>query len=513
MIRARCRADGDGRGDTRTRCLTPDRPAPETAHMPDRATERPFAGRRYHFSGVGGSGMAPLAALTVALGATVSGSDRNRDRGVALHVFDDLQRAGVTLVPQDGSGITEGVTAFVHSTAVETSNPDFIRAAALEVPRIRRGSFLAQIAASRRAIAIAGTSGKSTVTAMVAHILVAAGFDPGFLGGGAAARLEGATPPGSLRIGGSEWFVVETDESDGSVAEFTPAVAVLTNLSRDHKEIEETASNFESLLAGTRERIVVNVGDPVLERVRIPSGLQIVRAALPGPTWSEPDLRAESIRLETDSVAFAVRDAAVRVPFPGLLTVENALLALAAAVVAGVPIGTAAAALSSFGGVRRRLERIGGAHGIDVYDDFAHNPVKIRAALRALRPHGALRVYYQPHGYGPTRFFAPQLIDAFREELRGGDLLLLAPIYDAGGTADRSIRSEDLVASMRERGIPAAIGATREQATRDLVDRAAAGDRILVMGARDDTLPVFARSLFAALLTREESPAAEREKR
>jgi UDP-N-acetylmuramate--alanine ligase len=491
--------------------MTDRSPGPPSQTDDAAAFERPLAGHRYHFSGVGGSGMAPMAAFAVALGATVTGSDRNYDRGVALHVFEDLKRAGVALLPQDGSGVTEALTALVHSTAVERSNPDFARAEALGVSRIRRGSFLAQLAAARRTIAIAGTSGKSTVTAMTAHIFVAAGYDPSFLGGGAAVQLAGALAPGSLRVGGGEWFVVETDESDGSVVEFGPAVAVLTNLSRDHKEIDETARNFAILLSQTRERVVLNVSDPVLARVAVPAGVAVLRVAMPGETWSQPDLRAERIRHDASGVEFFLGASRVRVPFPGVLTVENALLAIGAGVAAGIPLEAAAPALATFGGVRRRLERIGAHLGIDVFDDFAHNPVKIRAALRALRPSGALRVYYQPHGYGPTRFFAAELTEAFREELRPGDRLFLAPIYDAGGTADRSIRSEDLVRSMRQAGVPAEMAPTREGASRAQVGGLRAGARLLVMGARDDTLPAFARSLYAALVTRDESTAAQRE--
>jgi len=474
--------------------------------------ERPLAGHRYHFSGVGGSGMAPMAMLAVALGADVTGSDRNYDRGVAMHLFEDLRRSGVHLLPQDGSGVTEALSALVHSTAVETTNPDFVRAVALGIARIRRGSFLAKLASSRRTIAIAGTSGKSTVTAMTAHILVAAGYDPSFLGGGAAVRLSGAMPPGALRVGESDWFVVETDESDGSVAEFAPAIATLTNLSRDHKEIDVTAGYFEALLGGTRERAVVNVSDPELQRVRVPAGVDVLRVAMPGTTWAEPALRAGSIELTPEAVRFEIAGVTVRIPFPGRLTVENALAASGAAVAANIPLETAAGALASFGGVRRRLERIGVHAGVDVFDDFAHNPVKIRAALSALRPRGALRVYYQPHGYGPTRFFAADLTEAFREELLPGDRLYVAPIYDAGGTADRSIRSEDLVTAMCDRGVPARIAPTREEASRSMTEGLRSGDRLLVMGARDDTLPAFARTLYAALVTRDESAAAQRER-
>ena len=465
---------------------------------------QPLRGRRYHFSGVGGSGMTPLAILAASLGASVSGSDRNLDRGLALPSFDALRAAGVTLVPQDGSGVIPELDALVHSTAVETGNPDFQRAVQLGVDRIRRGSFFAKVASSRRTVAIAGTSGKSSVTAMIAHILVETGLDPWFLGGGPAVSLAGALPPGSLRVGAGSLFVIETDESDGSVAEFEPAIAVLTNLSRDHKEIDETRALFESLLAHTREQAVINCGDPVLEGVRVPANLPRATVAVEGgPCWATPDFVARSVSLGSDGVRFELRGAPVSIPFPGILTVENGTIAIAAAIAAGVTLEDAARALESFAGVKRRLERIGIARGIDVYDDFGHNPVKIRAALEALRPKGAYWVYYQPHGYGPTRFFRDELVSMLQATLRPGDHFLLAPIYDAGGTANRTIRSEDLVEQLRGVGVDAELASSREDAARRVASGARSGDRAVVMGARDDTLPTFARALLQAI----QSPA------
>ncbi len=471
----------------------------------------PETGRRYHFSGVGGSGMAPMAQLVAALGARVTGSDRNLDRDIPLPWFEHLRAAGVRLVPQDGSGVTPDLDAVVHSAAVEPQNPDFRRAEELGVERIRRGSFLARFADGRRSLAVAGTSGTSTVTAMTAHILVHCGVDPSYLGGGAAVDLPGAVPPGSLRVGGSDWFVVETDESDGSVAEFHPAFATLANLSRDHKEMDVVAGFFGVLLAQCAEGAVLHAGDAGLARVPRPASLTTLYAAVEGsPTWAQPGLVARAVRAETGAVRFEVAGHAVRVPFPGRATVENALLAIATAVVAGVPIVEAASALESFAGVRRRFERIGAAGGVEVFDDFAHNPVKIRAALEALRPAGALWICYQPHGYGPTRFFRDELIEAFRAALRPGDRLLLAPIYDAGGTADRSIASEDIAAPLRAAGAAAEVVPSRETAARAVVAGARPGDRVVVMGARDDTLPLFARSLLAALAARTSLETAER---
>ena len=462
--------------------------------------DRSERGRRYHFSGVGGSGMAPMAQLLASFGADVTGSDRNLDRGVALPWFDHLRAAGVRLVPQDGSAVHPGLDVVVHSSAVEPANPDFRRADELGIERVRRGTFLARWASRRRTVAIAGTSGKSTITAMTAHILVSAGFDPTCLGGGAAVALPGALPPGSLRVGGGEWFVVETDESDGSVTEFAPAFASLANLSRDHKEMDVVAEYFTTLLGRAHEGAVLHAGDPGLALVSRPAGLPCHLAALEGcPTWAEPDLVARDLRLDPRSVRFTLEGSPVLVPFPGRATAENALMAIATALAVGIPLPEAARALADFAGVRRRLERIGQARGIEVFDDFAHNPVKIRAAVEALRPEGSLLLFYQPHGYGPTRFFRDDLIEAFRAVLRPGDRLLLAPIYDAGGTADRSIRSEDIAGPLARAGVDAVVVPTREAAAAAVVGSARQGTRVVVMGARDDTLPLFARSLLERL--------------
>jgi UDP-N-acetylmuramate--alanine ligase len=452
-----------------------------------------------------------MAQLVASLGAEVTGSDRNYDRGIVLPWFEHLRSAGVRLLPQDGSGIHPGLTALIHSSAVEPGNPDIRRAEESGIPRIPRGPFLARLAKPRRTVAAAGTSGKSTITAMTAHILVTAGLDPTFLGGGAAVALEGALPPGSLRIGRSAWFVVETDESDGSVTEFEPAIATIANLSRDHKEPEVVAGYFGTLLSKTREGAVMNAGDPGLVAVPRPSDLHVLSTAVSGEsTWIRPDLVARDLRFSPDSVEFDLSGTPVHVPFPGRATVENALLALAAALLAGVSVPDAAAALATFAGVRRRFERIGSAGGVEVFDDFAHNPVKIRGAIEALRPRGALWIYYQPHGYGPTRFFRDELIEAFRTALRPGDHLLLAPIYDAGGTANRSIRSEDLAEPLARAGVQAAVFASRAAAANAIARDTRPGDRVVVMGARDDTLPLYARSLLDALTSRTPAATAER---
>jgi len=265
---------------------------------------------------------------------------------------------------------------------------------------------------------------------------------------------------------------------------------------------------FGRLLEQTRERAVINVGDPALAHVPRPGHLSFLTVAVEGDAiWIAADLTAATIRLSPAGVRFEIGGATARVPFPGILTVQNAALAIAAAYAAGVPVDAAARSLERFGGVRRRLERVGTADGIEVFDDFAHNPVKIRMAAEALRPSGSLWIYYQPHGYGPTRFFRDELIETFRAVLRPQDHLLLAPIYDAGGTAERTIRSDDIVEPLAHAGLAASVFPSRDEALRELIENVHRGDRIVVMGARDDTLPSYAREILAGLLARSGEPA------
>jgi len=232
------------------------------------------------------------------------------------------------------------------------------------------------------------------------------------------------------------------------------------------------------------------------------------------PVWLAPYRGTKDLPSADTQVRFEFGGVSVSIPFPGAMTVENGAMALAAANAAGVRLEDAARSLGTFAGVKRRLERIGSAQGVDVYDDFGHNPVKIRAALEALRPRGAYWVWYQPHGYGPTRFFRDELVAMLRATLRSGDHILLAPIYDAGGTANRTIRSEDLVEQLRAAGVDAELASTREDAARRIAAAARHGDRAVVMGARDDTLPAFALSLLQTIesRTRPETAASRPER-
>lgn len=454
------------------------------------------------FSGIGGSGMLPLASIVRASGAKVAGSDRSLDAGRTPHKFDYLRSLGIQLFPQDGSGLHEGMT-LVTSAAVEDTVPDVVRAKELGLVHLTRPQFLAKLLNSaQRSVAVGGTSGKSTVTGMIGWIFHVCHRQPTVMNGAVMKNFVTPSAPfASALVGDPELFVSEVDESDGSIALYRPEIAVLTNISLDHKEMAELRSLFAAFLLRAR-KAVVNLDDPesralaelVPDANRIGYGFDS-----PGTAFMGKDLQ-----LHADGSRFAVEAEGqrhdVRLRVPGRHNASNALAAIAAAHALGIKVGDAAAALARFEGLRRRLETVGEACGVTVIDDFAHNPDKIAASLATLRAHpGRLLIMFQPHGYGPLAKMGEQLAEAFAEGMSHEDRLYLPdPVYQ-GGTVERTRGSDWLASEVKERGCEALHVPERAKIAEALIAEAKSGDRILVMGARDDTLIEFARELVERL--------------
>lgn len=404
--------------------------------------------------------MMPLALLMARFGggrARVSGSDRAFDRDPVDERRAALERGGVTIHPQQG-GHAAGAIAIV-STAIESSNPDL--AGVVEVrhrSEVLRDLIADAAAEGRPKVLVGGSSGKTTTTAMTAWILQACGRDPLTYVGGAVAGL---APYGARW--GSGPIVVEMDESDGSIERFTPDVAVVTSVSEDHKPLAE----IEALL----RRFIAKGSSVVIAKQA---------AYLSGAREGSPFV-----------VASAHEAAMSRIP--GAFNRINEALAVEAAVRVGVSRDAASRALADFPGVGRRLEIVMDRDDRRVIDDFAHNPEKIAASIAAVKEWGRpVMAIYQPHGYGPLRMQKDALGRLFSTALDGRDAVILLPVYDAGGTADRSIRSEDLLALIAG---PQAAAAGRAEA----IDRAAHFLRepgtVVVMGARDPSLATFARMI------------------
>jgi UDP-N-acetylmuramate--alanine ligase len=462
--------------------------------------------RPYFFCGIGGSGMLPLALILRGKGAAVSGSDRALDQGRLAPKFDFLRANGIKLFPQDGSGIAGPNMIVVASAAVENEIPDVVVARRLRATLISRAELLAELFnAAPLSIGVAGTSGKSTVTGMIGWILHAVGRDPTVMNG--AVMKNFATPDApfaSALVGASDLFVSEVDESDGSIARYTPHVAVVNNVSLDHKSMDELRTLFADFTA--KAKIAVLNLDNV-ETAALAAKLRPENAITYSLSDPRADLCAANIAPAPDGIAFdlVTKDAAsaplrVALHVPGRHNVANALAALSAVRAVGVPLTDAVEALRRFTGIRRRLDVTGTAKGVTVIDDFAHNPDKIAATLATLHDFpGRLLILFQPQGYGPLKKMKREFVDCFAQNMASDDVLVMPePVY-YGGTTDRSVSSGDIVAGVRAGGREAYAFADRAQCGDRLVALALPGDRIVVMGARDDTLSQFAADLLAAL--------------
>lgn len=409
-----------------------------------------------HLVGIGGVGMSALAQALLDAGGTVTGADRALGgSGARPGVLAALARAGVRLFPDDGSGIGPDTARVIVSTAVEETNRDLRCARARGIPVVHRAAALAELLAPRRFVAVAGTCGKSTVTAILGHLLAESGFDPVVVNGAQVVGWDaGGTRVGSTRKGTGAYAVAEVDESDKSLVAFKPFAAVVTNASADHYSKAEMDAVFDAFVRG--------VPGPVIDGRRTPM----------------------------------VPSAAARtIPLPGEHNAVNAECALRMAAALGADPARLAAAIRTFPGVERRLQRVGTCGGAVVYDDYAHNPEKLHAMLATLQaayPKG-VAVVWRPHGYAPLRKMLEALAAMFRATLRPCDELLVLPVYDAGGTTDRSLNSDALVARLNASPVRFVEGL--EDAETHLRTHAPAFGALVVAGARDPGLPVLARRL------------------
>jgi UDP-N-acetylmuramate--alanine ligase len=454
--------------------------------------------------------MTPLALIVQAKGGLVEGSDRAFDQGRNTKRFDFLRARGVLLHPQDGSGVIRANQILVTSTAVEETVADVQAARRIGATVITRARLLAELFNSAAlGVGIAGTSGKSTTVGMLGWILHRAGNSPTIMNGADMKNfIDAGSPFASARIGDGKVFVSELDESDGSIAFFKPRVAVVNNISLDHKSLDELRAIFREFIAKA-QTVVLNLDNA--ETAALLAGLKLGQAITYSLNSAQADLFAAAPLQSRAGIRFQVKvretgeivDVDLKVP--GLHNAANALAALSAAKVCGVPLGAAAAHLSEFSGIRRRLEVVGAAYEITVFDDFAHNPDKISATLETLHAFpGRLLLMFQPHGYGPIRLMSHALVDCFAKRLGDEDVLVMPePVY-FGGTVDRSVGSEDIVWKIQGFGRKAFAFPDRNACGDMLVRLARPGDRIVVMGARDDSLSQFAHELLRRLALKQD---------
>lgn len=442
-------------------------------------------------------------------GHAVSGSDRSFDRNdpAVARTRAAMEQAGMTITPQDGSGVTSATSALVVSTAIEGGSPEIARARELNVPVLHRSELLALLAGERKTIAVAGTSGKSTVTGMIWHVLEAGGLGPSLITGANLASLARRGLPGNGAAGAAQdpskpaepgWLVIEADESDGSLVRYHPEIAVLLNIEKDHQEVSELMPLFRTFRAQAK-RAVINQTDLRCLSLKKQGDTFFDGLSAGGVTVADPAFGEWETNFRWDGVDF-------RVPVPGRHNLENALAAIATGRLLGVSTADCARGLAAYEGVERRYVKVGEARGVTVVDDFAHNPAKVRAALETAkgRARGLDRrvlAVFHPHGFAPMKLVGRDIMEEAAKVLGPDDTLYVPDIYYAGGTADQSISSADLVAHLnaitgREAGVHLK---TKDEVIAAVAGAARAGDVVISMGARDPSLGDFAARLLSAL--------------
>jgi UDP-N-acetylmuramate--alanine ligase len=443
---------------------------------------------RIHLLGIGGAGMSPIAHVLLDMNMKVSGSDRQPNAMTAR-----LAARGATIAPtQTADNLLnlppdQRPDVVLISSAVNSENPERQAAETLGIPVVKRFDFLPALLAGRRVIAVAGTHGKSSTTAMIVHILLSAGLAPGYIIG---AEMPGV---GNAAAGKSPYFVIEADEYDHMFLCLKPAVAVITNVEWDPPDFYPTAASFRRAFM----RFVGNVNrSGLVITCRDDAGAEQLHAygSSRGPEWitygldPAADLQAVNVQsvagngYQADMIHWGMPASKLLLAVPGQHNVRNALAAIAAAVWCDVPIEDAARALHSYAGVARRFQQVGEVGGVLVIDDYAHHPTEIKATLNAARnrfPSRRIWAVFQPHTFSRTR----NLLDEIARSFTDADQVIVTNIFAAREKDDGTISPAAVVAASPHPAIRH-IGDLVESAEY-LTDHVEPGDVVIVLGAGD----------------------------
>jgi UDP-N-acetylmuramate--alanine ligase len=446
---------------------------------------------RYFFIGVAGTGMSAIAQYLSGRGEQVSGSDRLFSKTDKSETQLQLERAGIECHFQDGSGIIPDTEAVIVSTAIEESNVEYQKAKSLGIPVIKRSALLAQISDSIKTIAVGGTSGKSTTTAMIFHILQKCGKEPSLITGAGLATLQKQGLIGNAFNGSGEWLVIESDESDGSIVGYHPEIALLLNVERDHKEESELMELFSTFKSHTKKAFIVNSNYPITMSLSQNESYNF-------GTKGNPGIKGSGFEQDGFSIKFNVNGVPCSINAIGTHNMENALAAIAAAVQTGITVEQAVEAIKDFSGIYRRasLVRADQERHLYVVDDFAHNPSEVASAIKACQSiTGKVIAYFQPHGFGPLRFMHKELGELVAATLRPNDIFVIGDVYYAGGTVNRDISPEIVSQAIQNLGKNAIFAKDKESCRAEILKNTPERDcTILIMGARDPKLSDYAQS-------------------
>src|SRR6266850_7109253 len=440
--------------------------------------------RHVHFVGIGGIGMSGIAELLANLGYVVSGTDEKRSA-----VTNRLQTLGIRVAVGHDAVHVGDADVVVISSAVRPSNAEVLEAARRQIPVIPRAEMLAELMRLRFAIAVAGAHGKTTTTSMIALVLERAGLDPTAVIGGRLSAFGS-----NARLGAGEFLVAEADESDRSFLMLWPAIAVMTNIDREHMENYGSFAELQATFLEFANRVpfygsVIACADdeplsvvlPNVKRRLVTYGLDNAEADIIGTDIEVGSFGARCIVHRRHATAVE-RLGELRVLVPGRHNLQNALAAAAVAEQVGVSFPQVVQALEGFEGAERRFERYGEAGGVAVIDDYGHHPTEIAAVLAAARAalDRRLVVAFQPHRYTRTR----DLLDAFGPALKNADEIVLADIYAASEEPIPGVTVEALADAIgRGSGKRVRIARTLDEVVATVTEIAKPGDAVITLGA------------------------------
>jgi len=446
------------------------------------------------FIGVAGVGMSAIAQYLQGIGKNVSGSDRYFHEGEYNKTKEQLENEGIKCFLQDGSGITAETDLVVVSTAIEDTVYEVKKAKELGIPIIKRSQLLAMIAKSKKTIAVAGTSGKSTTSAMLFQILLDAGLEPSIISGAGLTSIIKQGKIGNAYVGKGDWLIIEADESDGSVVQYEPEIGLLLNIDKDHQEIDELIELFTIFKNNTNSLFIVNQSNILAKtlsaNIENDFGFENEKAGF----------SARNFKQEGFHLSFEVLNQKFEMNAIGQHSVENATAAIAVANQIGVDLKTCAESLKKYEGIYRRHQILGQKNGVWVIDDYAHNPAKCAASIKACQPLAEKVVaWFQPHGYGPTRFLRKDFVEEISNTLRENDEIWMSEIFYAGGTAVKDISANDLIEDIKAKGKKAYFVEDRNQFLETVRPSLSENSVLLLMGARDPSLEEFCKDLYEKL--------------
>ncbi len=449
--------------------------------------------QKLHFIGVAGTGMSAIAQYLSAAGKTITGSDRYFHPSEKNETQEKLVEEGVQCFLQDGSGIDEQTQVIVISTAIEESNVEIQKARSLSIPIIKRAELLSLIIQEKRTVAIGGTSGKSTTTAMLFDILDFAGLEPSIISGAGLVRLQEEGKIGNAQLGKGDLLVIEADESDGSIVNYHPEIGVLLNIDKDHKEISELEELFE-IFKSHCQTFIVNASQEVT------AAFSQNRNNDFSSTDADAQYKATGFVQTGLNISFFINHIPFTLNAIGKHNMENVLAAVTVANKLGVSLEICSKAIAKYKGIYRRNQVLGKKNNVWVIDDYAHNPAKVAAAIIGVQPLAKKVIaWFQPHGYGPTRFLKNDFIESISKALRPQDEIWMSEIFYAGGTAIKDISANDLIQMIKITHPNAYFLEDRNYLVHTLRPHFTDDCVLLLMGARDPSLDVFAKSVFEVL--------------